>query len=88
MADGAPARDVAVDVIAADSHAKECLRLAAQASNDVTAASRRRAQFAVMMRQMQSALRTLQRTQAARQKPDAAPAPDESSRLPLPKGRS
>ena len=71
---------LAVDVVTADAHAKDCLRLAAKYSNDVTTALRCRAQFAVMMRQMQSALRTLQRMQAARQKTDAASAPGEEQR--------
>jgi hypothetical protein len=71
---------LAVDVVAADAHAKDCLRLASQFFNDFTAALRCRAQFALMMRQMQSALRTLQRMQAARQKDHAAPAPSEDQR--------
>ncbi len=56
---------LAVDVVGADAHAKDCLRLAAD--TNVTTALRCRAQFAVMMRQMQSALRTLQRMQEAPQ---------------------
>jgi len=69
---------LAVDVVAADAHAKECLRLAAHYFNDFTAGLRCRAQFAVMMRRMHSALRTLDRVQAARQKAAAEPALGET----------
>ena len=71
---------LAVDVVTAEAHARDCLRLAAKYCNDVTTALRCRAQFAVMMRQMQSALRTLQRMQAARQDTDAASAPGDDQR--------
>ncbi len=78
---------LAVDVVGADAHAKDCLRLAAKYCNDVTTALRCRAQFAVMMRQMQSALRTLQRMQEARQNTDAASAPGDDQRpRPTPPG--
>ena len=71
---------LAVDVIAADAHAKDSLRLAAKYHADLSAMVKCRAQFALMMRQMHSALRTLQRMQAARQNADAASAATEERR--------
>ncbi len=75
---------LAVDVIAADAHAKDSLRLAAKYHADLSAMVKCRAQFALMMRQMHSALRTLQRMQAARQNADATQAATEEPRTPSP----
>jgi hypothetical protein len=54
--------------VAANAHAKECLRLAAAAAQDQVEARRCRAQAVLMMRQMQSGTRLLERRLAAREK--------------------
>ncbi len=74
---------LAVQVIAAHVHAMDCLRLAVQPNQQPEEVRRCRAHAIALLRQMQSALRTLQRMQAARGKVDAAArpavhAPDEA----------
>ena len=64
--------DLATQIVGADAHAKDSLRLAVAAGNDAAEAHRCRAQAICMMRQMQSGLRTLQRMQAMRAKAEAA----------------
>ena len=66
---------LAVQIVAADTHAMDCFRLAAKYSNDLTAGFQCRAQAALMMRQMQAALRTLHRMQAMRPKTQATNQP-------------
>jgi hypothetical protein len=61
----------AAQIVAADAHAMECLRLAVQPGLDADAVRRWRAQAAGMMRLMQSGLRTLKHDQAAREKAEA-----------------
>ena len=58
---------LAAQIVAADAHAKDYLRLAVQSDQDPDTTRRCRAQAAAMMRLMQSGLRALQRTQALRQ---------------------
>ena len=62
----------AAQIVAADAHAMDCLRLAAEAGQDTDKAARCRAQAASMMRLMQSGQRALQRDQTAREKLEAA----------------
>jgi hypothetical protein len=66
---------LAVQIVAADTHAIDCFRLAAKYFNDLTAGLQCRAQAALMMRQMQAALRTLHRMQAMRAKTEATSQP-------------
>jgi len=63
---------LAARIVAADSHAMDCLRLAIQPGTDPLDVRRCRAQANSMMRQSQSALHALQRRQAAREKAEAA----------------
>jgi hypothetical protein len=63
---------LAVQIVAADAHVVECLRLAAKYFNSLTDGARCRAQAGLMMRQMQAALRSLQKMQTARTKTEAA----------------
>ena len=64
---------LAVQIIAADAHAKACLRAAAQLDGtDDRKAMQCRAQASSMMRQMQSGYRALQRRQTQRKKDEAA----------------
>jgi hypothetical protein len=63
---------LATQVIAADAHAMDCLRLAVQPDRQPEDVHRCRAQAALMMRQMQGVLRTLHRMQAARESAAAA----------------
>ena len=63
--------DLAAQIVAANAHAMECLRLAGQPGQDPEAARRCRAQASTMMRHMQSGLRALQRIQAKREKAEA-----------------
>jgi hypothetical protein len=63
---------LAAEIVAADAQAMDCFRLASQYCNDLAATLRCRAQAAAMMRQMQSALRTLINMQSMRQKAAAA----------------
>jgi hypothetical protein len=63
---------LAVQIVAADAHVVDCLRLAAKYFNSLTDGARCRAQAGLMMRQMQAALRTLQKMQATRTKAEAA----------------
>ena len=65
---------LAARFVAADAQAHECLRLARLYPADVTQALKCSAQAATMWRQADSALRALQRMQAARSKRDADPA--------------
>jgi hypothetical protein len=67
--------DLAAQIVGADAHAKDSLRLAVVAGTDTAEARRCRAQAISMMRQMQSGLRTLQRMQAAKEKAEAAMQP-------------
>jgi len=64
--------DLAVQIVGANAHAKECLRLAAAAGQDIWEARRCRAQAAVMMRHMQNGLRALERRQQTREKAEDA----------------
>ena len=59
--------------VAANAQAMECLRLTNHPDTDMVMALKCNAQAASMMRQSQAALRTLLRTQAAREKRDADP---------------
>ena len=63
---------LAARIVAADSHAMDCLRLAIQPGMDPLDVRRCRSQANSMMRQSQSALHALQRRQAAREKAEAA----------------
>lgn len=63
---------LAAQIVEADAHAKDCLRLAVQPGQDPEAARRCRAQASAMMRHMQSGLRALQRTQSMRETAEAA----------------
>jgi hypothetical protein len=63
---------LAAEIVAADAQAMDSFRLASQYCNDLPATMRCRAQAAAMMRQVQSALRTLTNMQSMRQK-TAAP---------------
>ena len=65
---------LAARFVAADAQAHECLRLARLYPTDVTQALKCNAQAATMWRQSDSALRALQRMQAARSKRDSDPA--------------
>jgi hypothetical protein len=63
---------LAVEIVAADAHAMDCLRLAAQHCDVVVTTLRCRAQATAMMRQVRSTRLLLEREQAARPR---APAP-------------
>jgi len=65
---------LAARFVAADALAHECLRLAELYPTDVTQVLKCSAQAATMWRQSDSALRALQRMQAARSKRDSDPA--------------
>jgi len=65
---------LAARFVAADARAHECLRLAELYPTDVTQVLKCSAQAATMWRQSDSALRALQRMQAARSKRDSDPA--------------
>jgi hypothetical protein len=65
---------LAARFVAADAQAHECLRLARLHPTDVMQALKCNAQAATMWRQSESALRALQRMQAARCKRDSDPA--------------
>lgn len=60
---------LAVQVVLAEAHARDCLRLATKHCNDLPTAFRCRSQAAAQMRQMHQALRALRQSQAIR--PDA-----------------
>jgi hypothetical protein len=62
---------LAAQVVGANAHAMDCLRLAVQPREQPEDVRRCRAQAALMMRQMHSGLRALQRMQAAREKAEA-----------------
>ena len=64
---------LAAQYVAANAQAMECLRLTNHPDTDLVMALKCSAQAASMMRQSQAALRTLLRTQAAREKRDADP---------------
>ena len=66
---------LAVQIAGADAHAADCLRLAMRPGIDPDEMRRCRAQAAMMMRQAQSGVRTLQRMQAVREKAEAAMQP-------------
>jgi hypothetical protein len=57
---------LAVEVVAADAHAMDSLRLAAQHADEIAIVFRCRAQAAAMMRQVRSMRLMLEREQAAR----------------------
>jgi hypothetical protein len=59
---------LAAEIVAADAQAMDSFRLASQYCNEVAATLRCRAQGAAMMRQMQSALRTLINMQSVRRR--------------------
>ena len=65
---------LAARFVAADARAHECLRLAELYPTDLTQVLKCNAQAATMWRQSDSALRALQRIQAARSKRDSDPA--------------
>src|SRR6185295_755518 len=71
---------LAAQVVAADAHAKDCLRLAVGPEQDAETARRCRGQAAAMMRLMQSGLRALQRTQAMREASATSANPAEMER--------
>jgi hypothetical protein len=62
---------LAAQIVAADAQAMDCLRSAVAPDADAETTRRCRGQAAAMMRLMQSGLRILQRTQAAREKAEA-----------------
>jgi hypothetical protein len=64
---------LAAQYVAGTAHVMACLRLASLQGTDVVMAMKCYAQAASLMRQSQAALRTLQRTQAIREKRDADP---------------
>ena len=66
---------LAAEIVAADAQAMDSFRLASRSCNDLTATLRCRAQAAAMMRQMQSALRTLINMQSMGRKAAAAKQP-------------
>lgn len=76
---------LAVQVVAAEAHARDCLRLANDHRGDIRTAIRCRAQASAMMRQMHQSLRTLRQTQAMRPPLEAMraaeriPAPDRQA---------
>ena len=63
---------LAARIVAMDAHAADCLRLAGLAAADPAEMRRCRAQAASMARQAESALRSLLRIQAIREKQEAA----------------
>jgi len=64
---------LAAQIVAADAHAKDCMRAAAEfAGTDDRKAMQCRAQANAMMRQMQSGYRALERRQKQREKDEAA----------------
>jgi hypothetical protein len=63
---------LAAQIVCADAHAKDCFRLAVAPAADADTTRRCRSQAAVMMRLMQSGLRSLQRTPEIREKLEAA----------------
>ena len=67
--------ELAVQTVAADVHSKDCLRAASRPGLDPDQQRRCRAQAATMMRAMQTGVRLLQRTQALREKAEAAHQP-------------
>jgi hypothetical protein len=71
---------LAAQIVAANAHALDCLRLAAQPGMDAGSARRWRARAAGMMRQMESGLHILRRGQAAREKAEAAMHPAAMAR--------
>jgi hypothetical protein len=66
---------LAVQIVAADAQAGECLRLIGLPDQDPAVRLRCRAQAAAMLRLMQSGTRILQRTQEVREKAEAAMQP-------------
>ena len=64
--------NLATQIVAADAHAKESLRLAVQPGQLPEEVRRCHARAAVMMRHMQSGLRMLRRDQVAREKAETA----------------
>ena len=86
---------LAAEIVGADAHAKDCLRLAVQPGQDAEGARRCRAQASAMLRHVQSGLRSLQRIQAKWEKAEAAMHPVAMERagwwfrdasVPLPEG--
>lgn len=71
---------LAAQIVAADAHAKESLRLAVQPGQQPQEIRRHRSEAVTMMRQMQGGLRILQRRQAAREKGEAAMNPGAMER--------
>ncbi|MEJ0016903.1 MAG: hypothetical protein WDN25_10080 [Acetobacteraceae bacterium] len=67
--------ELAAQIVAADAHAKDCLRLAVQPAASADDARRCRAQAVSMMRQMQGGLRALMRRQAEQDKAETAMRP-------------
>jgi hypothetical protein len=62
---------LAAQIIGADAHCKDCMRLAIEPRTQPEDARRSRAQAGMMMRYMQSGLRMLKRDQAVREKLEA-----------------
>jgi hypothetical protein len=73
---------LAVQVVVAEAHARDCLRLATEHRDDLPTACRCRAQAASMMRQMHQALRVLRQTQALRPIVPAEHLPEANSPRP------
>lgn len=89
---------LAVQVVTAECHARDCLRLATEHRHDLPIAFRCRSQAAALMRQMHQALRALRLAQAQRPSvavnlplehpadllPDLPPEPEPVTRKPMP----
>ena len=71
LPDNAAEAELAVQLVAADFHAKDAMLSAAAADDDPEKKRRLRAQIASMMRGMQAGVRTLQKMQAIREKAEA-----------------
>jgi hypothetical protein len=75
LPENAAEADIAVQVVAAQAHARDAFRGAAAAFNDPETAGRCRYQAAAMIRTAATALRSLERMQKDRQKAEAAMQP-------------
>ena len=71
LPDNAAEAELAVQIVAADFHAKDAMLSAAEAGGDPEKQRQSRAQVASMMRGMQAGIRTLQKMQAIREKAEA-----------------
>ncbi len=75
LPENAAEAEVAVQIVAAQFHARDALRAASRAGLDADELRRHRAQACSMMRQADSGIRTLLRMQAERQKAEIAMRP-------------